>query len=93
MKSHFSKEIPKIINGSKLLKKLGFVSGKPYRYINKQGKSVTAVIQKIEGDKVFVKFGKGAVNQVPMNDFVKNKKYLCHSISFFVVSVKFYFKH
>jgi hypothetical protein len=72
MKSHFSKEIPKIINGSKLLKKLGFVSGKPYRYINKQGKGVTAVIQKIEGDKVFVKFGKGAVNQVPMNDFVKN---------------------
>jgi hypothetical protein len=71
MKNFFSRA-PKIIDGTKLLKKLGFVSGKPYRYINKQGKGVTAVIQKIEGDKVFVKFGKGAVNQVPMNDFVKN---------------------
>jgi len=71
MRTFFTKT-PKIIDGAKLLKKLGFVSGKPYRYINKQGKGVTAVIQKIEGDKVFVKFGKGAVNQVPMNDFVKN---------------------
>ena len=72
LKTHFSKEIPKIIDGAKVLKKLGFVSGKPYRYINKQGKGVTAIIQKIEGDNVFVKFGKGAVNQVPMNTFVKN---------------------
>jgi hypothetical protein len=71
MKTFFSRA-PKIIDGTKLLKKLGFVSGKPYRYINKQGKGVTAVIQKIEGDKVFVKFGKGAVNQVPMNTFVNN---------------------
>jgi hypothetical protein len=71
MKTFFTRT-PKILDGTKLLKKLGFVSGKPYRYINKQGKGVTAVIQKIEGDKVFVKFGKGAVNQVPMNDFVKN---------------------
>jgi hypothetical protein len=71
MRTFFTRT-PKILDGTKLLKKLGFVSGKPYRYINKQGKGVTAVIQKIEGDKVFVKFGKGAVNQVPMNDFVKN---------------------
>lgn len=58
------------------LKKLGFVPGKAYRYINKSGKGVTAKIvgSGVDGKTVLVKFGNKASlspTSVPLNTFVR----------------------
>lgn len=58
------------------LKKLGFVPGKAYRYINKSGKGVTAKIvgSGVDGKSVLVKFGNKAglsPTSVPLNTFVR----------------------
>jgi len=58
------------------LKKLGFVPGKAYRYINKSGKGVTAKIvgSGVDGKTVLVKFGNKAglsPTSVPLNTFVR----------------------
>ena len=60
----------------KALKKLGFVPGKAYRYINKSGKGVTAKIvgSGVDGKSVLVKFGNKAglsPTSVPLNTFVR----------------------
>lgn len=60
----------------KALKKLGFVPGKAYRYINKSGKGVTAKIvgSGIDGKTVLVKFGNKAglsPTSVPVSTFVR----------------------
>ena len=60
----------------KALKKLGFVPGKAYRYINKSGKGVTAKIvgSGVDGKTVLVKFGNKAglsPTSVPLNTFVR----------------------
>lgn len=56
------------------LRKLGLVPGQSYRYITLQGKATTATITKVEGGKVFVRFGQGigapAVNNV--SNFLEN---------------------
>ena len=63
----------------KILKKLGFIPGKPYRYINpKTGKGVTAKItgSSIDGKNVFVQFanknGGFVSTQVPVEKFIVN---------------------
>jgi hypothetical protein len=58
------------------LKKLGFVPGKAYRYINKSGKGVTAKIvgSGVDGKTVLVKFGNKAglsPTSVPVSTFVR----------------------
>lgn len=60
----------------KALKKLGFVSGKAYRYINKSGKGVTAKIvgSGVDGKTLLVKFGNKAglsPTSVPVSTFVR----------------------
>lgn len=60
----------------KALKKLGFVPGKAYRYINKSGKGVTAKIvgSGVDGKTVLVKFGNKAglsPTSVPVSTFVR----------------------
>ena len=60
----------------KALKKLGFVPGKAYRYINKSGKGVTAKIvgSGIDGKTLLVKFGNKAglsPTSVPVSTFVR----------------------
>ena len=60
----------------KALKKLGFVPGKAYRYINKSGKGVTAKIvgSGVDGKTVLVKFGNKAglsPTSVPISTFVR----------------------
>jgi hypothetical protein len=59
---------------AKLLKKLGFVPNKLYRYINTGGKATTAKIigSSADGASVLVKFGKGNVMPLPVATFVKN---------------------
>ncbi|CAB4159396.1 hypothetical protein UFOVP699_132 [uncultured Caudovirales phage] len=67
---------PKV--SEKMMKKLGFVTNKPYRYINpKTGKGVTAKIvgTSMDGQQLMVKFGNKASlapAYVPVNTFVKN---------------------
>lgn len=67
---------PKV--SEKMMKKLGFVSNKPYRYINpKTGKGVTAKIvgSSADGQSLLVKFGNKeglSPTNVPLNTFVKN---------------------
>ncbi len=67
------KALPPAASG-KLLKKLGFVPNKLYRYINAKGKATTAKIvgSSIDGSGVLVKFGKGATMTLPVDQFVKN---------------------
>ena len=60
----------------KALKKLGFVPGKAYRYINKSGKGVTAKIvgSGVDGKTLLVKFGNKAglsPTSVPVSTFVR----------------------
>ena len=67
--------------GKKILRKLGFVPGKSYRYINTAGKGATARVTKIsdDGTQVFLqffssklgKFQEGAM-KVPVEKFVAN---------------------
>jgi hypothetical protein len=68
------KVAPKV--GEKALKKLGYVAGKPYRYINKQGKGVTARIvgSGVDGKSLLVKFGNKpnlAPTSVPIETFLR----------------------
>jgi len=65
---------PKV--GEKALRKLGYVAGKPYRYINKQGKSVTAKIvgSSVDGKGLLVKFGNKAnlaPTTVPIDTWIR----------------------
>jgi len=65
---------PKV--GEKALRKLGYVAGKPYRYINKQGKSVTAKIvgSSVDGSSLLVKFGNKAhlsPTTVPIDTWIR----------------------
>jgi hypothetical protein len=61
-----------IANPTKVLKKLGFVTGKTYRYVGKNGKATTAKIIGISENGVQVAFAKGQKMMVPAETFVKN---------------------
>lgn len=71
--SNFFTKIPKITKGPFFLRKLGFVVGKPYRYMGPSGKAMTGTIKEItdKGLKVIFKGGKGSVETfVPVETFV-----------------------
>lgn len=74
---NFLTRMPKISKGSFLLRKLGFVAGKPYRYVGKSGKAMTATIKSIDDNQVIVLFKQPGTKKlvstaVPINTFVQN---------------------
>lgn len=52
----FLKNVPKISQGKLLLRKMGFVAGKPYRYLGPSGKAMTGTIKSVSDDGVKVLF-------------------------------------
>ena len=73
--SNFFSKIPKIKNGKFFLRRMGFVAGKPYRYVGPSGKAMTATIKEVtdNGVQVMYKIGKRTVEtNVPIETFVKN---------------------
>ena len=70
---NFFKRIPKISQGKLVLRKMGFATGKPYRYVvEKTGKATTATIKEITDNQVKVAFKNGHVIMVPIETFMKN---------------------
>ena len=70
---NFFKRIPKISQGKLVLRKMGFATGKPYRYVvEKTGKVTTATIKEITDNQVKVAFKNGNVIMVPIETFMKN---------------------
>jgi hypothetical protein len=68
----FFAKLPKIKKGSLVLRKLGFAPGKSYRFV-KDGTAKTVKLGKVEGETVFVYFGKNPIPQrIDITDFVKN---------------------
>jgi len=73
--SNFFSKLPKIKSGKFFLRKMGFVAGKPYRYVGPSGKAMTATIKEVtdNGVQVMYKIGKRTVEtNVPIETFVKN---------------------
>lgn len=68
----FLKSTPKIAKGASVLRKMGFVVGKPYRYVGKSGKATTATIKEITDNGVKVAYKNGTTTMVPVETFVKN---------------------
>jgi hypothetical protein len=64
--------MPKISKGSFVLRKLGFVVGKPYKYVGKSGKAMTATIKEITDNGVKVAFKNGTTTMIPVETFIKN---------------------
>ncbi len=54
------------------MRKLGFITGKSYRYVGKNGKATTAKILNISDSGVQVLFGKGQKMMLPAETFIKN---------------------
>jgi hypothetical protein len=70
----FLSKMPKIKKGSFFLRRMGFVKGKPYRYIGPSGKAMTGTIEEITdtGVKVLFKGGNRTwTTSVPVETFVK----------------------
>jgi peptidoglycan hydrolase-like protein with peptidoglycan-binding domain len=71
--SQFFKRMPKITKGSILLKKLGFVPGKTYKFVSNKGKVYQATIRKYTDDSVELLYkgtdGKPFVNTIKTQDF------------------------
>jgi len=61
-----------IANPVKVMRKLGFITGKSYRYVGKNGKATTAKILNISDSGVQVLFGKGQKMMLPAETFIKN---------------------
>jgi hypothetical protein len=70
--TNFFKVGSKISKGKFVLRKMGFVVGKPYRYVGKSGKATTATIKEITDNGVLVAFKNGATTMVPIETFMKN---------------------
>jgi len=70
--TNFFKAGSKISKGKFVLRKMGFVVGKPYRYVGKSGKATTATIKEITDNGVLVAFKNGATTMVPIETFMKN---------------------
>ena len=66
----FFNKIPKLSQGTKILKKSGFVPGFTYRYTTAAGKGTTAKIMKVTDNGVLLKFSKGNEMMVPVETFV-----------------------
>jgi hypothetical protein len=70
--TNFFKSGSKISKGKFVLRKMGFVVGKPYRYVGKSGKATTATIKEITDNGVLVAFKNGTTTMVPIETFMKN---------------------
>jgi hypothetical protein len=70
--TNFFRIMPKISKGSFVLRKLGFVVGKPYKYVGKSGKAMTATIKEITDNGVKVAFKNGTTTMIPVETFIKN---------------------
>ena len=70
--TNFFKSGSKISKGKFVLRKMGFVVGKPYRYVGKSGKATTATITEITDNGVKVAFKNGTTTMVPIETFMKN---------------------
>jgi hypothetical protein len=70
--TNFFRITPKISKGSFVLRKLGFVVGKPYKYVSKSGKAMTATIKEITDNGVKVAFKNGTTIMIPVETFIKN---------------------
>lgn len=71
----FLSKIPKIQKGSFFLRRMGFVKGKPYRYVVPSGKVMTGTIEEVTdtGVKILFKGGNRTwTTAVPVETFVKN---------------------
>lgn len=66
----FFNKIPKLSQGTKILKKSGFVPGFTYRYTTAAGKGTAAKIMKVTDNGVLLKFSKGNEMMVPIETFV-----------------------
>jgi hypothetical protein len=69
---NFFRVMPKISKGSFVLRKLGFVVGKPYKYVGKSGKAMTATIKEITDNGLKVAFKNGTTTMIPVETFIKN---------------------
>lgn len=69
--SNFINKLPKIAKGQFLLKKLGFVVGKTYRYFGELGKAVTVTIKNITDKGVEVLFKDNTTKTIPVETFIK----------------------
>ena len=70
--TNFFRVMPKISKGSFVLRKLGFVVGKPYKYVGRSGKAMTATIKEITDNGVKVAFKNGTTTSIPVETFIKN---------------------
>jgi hypothetical protein len=73
--SSFFSKMPKIQKGTFFLRRMGFVTGKAYRYIGPSGKAMTGTIQKMTDNGVEILFKRGNrtwTTAVPVETFVKN---------------------
>lgn len=68
----FFSRIPKLSQGTKILRKAGFVPGFAYRYTSKKGAATTAKIMKVTDNGVLLKFKGGNEMMVPVETFIKN---------------------
>lgn len=68
----FFSRIPKLSQGTKILRKAGFAPGFAYRYTSKKGAATTAKIMKVTDNGVLLKFKGGNEMMVPVETFIKN---------------------